>query len=305
MSGCHDNSNRGFPERKKPNFFIVGAPKAGTTSLYYNLQQHPDIFLSDPKETNFFSYKEIEGQNLYYRAPNISTFSKYKALFNKVNDEKIIGEASVSYLYYKPVAERIHSFNPEAKIVILLRNPTYRAYSHYLMDHRLGLIDIPFEDVIFKKRDHKYLHLYYQQYVKLGLYEKQIARYLDYFGDDVKIYLMKELQENAKELLMNLFQFLNIKEIEISTIENRQRNSYIEAKYDWVRNLYGHEKFKRFLKSMISDEVLSYVKKKVFDVDAVKPEMTQTTKRELKKLYKPDIKATEKLINRSLSHWYN
>ena len=84
----------------KPNLFIVGAAKAGTTSLYHYLNEHPEIFMSVIKETNYFAYEEIKAQNLFYNEEHIITMEQYEHLFADAKDAKVAGEASVSYLFY-------------------------------------------------------------------------------------------------------------------------------------------------------------------------------------------------------------
>src|SRR5689334_14600377 len=106
-------------ELKLPNFFIVGAPKAGTTSLYHYLKQHPEVYMSPVKEPNYFSYEETVKQNLYHKEKGVGTFEEYSKLFASANGRhKAIGEASVSYLFYASVPEKIKKAVPHAKIVI-------------------------------------------------------------------------------------------------------------------------------------------------------------------------------------------
>src|SRR4051794_4060836 len=112
-----------------PNFFIVGTPKAGTTSLYHYLEEHHDIYMAPIKETNFFSYHEIKSQGLFYNEEHISSLNQYQEQFKSVKNEKAVGEASVSYLYYPSVPLKIKEFNPKAKIIIVLRNPIDRGFS--------------------------------------------------------------------------------------------------------------------------------------------------------------------------------
>ena len=131
----------------KVDFFIVGAPKAGTTSLYYYLNEHPEIEMSTQKETDFFSDSAIQKQGLYYGKNRIDTLEKYHNLF-PTTQEKKYGEASVSYLFYEDVPEKIKAYNSKGKIIIMLRNLVDRAFSHYLMDYRLVLISSTLEEVI-------------------------------------------------------------------------------------------------------------------------------------------------------------
>tara|TARA_B110000014_G_scaffold261522_1_gene253411 strand:- start:13498 stop:14391 length:894 start_codon:yes stop_codon:yes gene_type:complete len=99
----------------KPNLFIVGAPKCGTTFLYHYLRKHPDIYFSDFKEPHFFGSDLIRKNKAY----NLDA-SEYQKLFN--SNKKIIGEASTFYIFSKNAAKEIYRFNPDAKIIIMLRN---------------------------------------------------------------------------------------------------------------------------------------------------------------------------------------
>src|SRR5438045_1184872 len=172
-------------KHKLPNFFIVGAPKAGTTSLYHYLKNHPEVFMSPIKEPNYFSYEETVKQNLYHKEKGVGTFEEYAELFVSANGHhKAVGEASVSYLFYSSVPEKIKELIPDAKIIMSLRNPVERGTSHYFMEHKLGYVSESLDDIVFRKSKHKHAHLYYQQFVELGLYYQQVKRYIDIFGTE-------------------------------------------------------------------------------------------------------------------------
>ena len=143
----------------KVGVFIVGAPKAGTTSLYHYMDNHPEVKMSSKKEPDYFSDRELFNQGLYYGGNRIDTLEKYKKLFLNMKEEKIMCEASVSYLYYPNVANRIKDYNPDAKIVIMLRNPVDRAYSHYTMIVKHGQEKLSFKDAI-KNEKEKFFPIY-------------------------------------------------------------------------------------------------------------------------------------------------
>lgn len=119
-----------------PNFLIIGASKAGTTSLYDYLDQHPDIYMSPRKETNFFArvngdpgyYEPVDELRKRLRRP-IKTLEAYQALFARVANEKAIGEASPWYLLEDQVPERIQDYIRQVKLIAILRNPVEQAYS--------------------------------------------------------------------------------------------------------------------------------------------------------------------------------
>ena len=145
----------------KVGIFIVGAPKAGTTSLYNYLNEHPEIVMSMKKETDYFSNESIEKQGMYYEKKRIMTLARYHSFF-PVSENKIYGEASVSYLFYKDVPKKIKDYNDNGKIIVMLRNPVDRAFSHYLMDYRLGLSSNSFDQIIEKKLNNKKLRRLYE-----------------------------------------------------------------------------------------------------------------------------------------------
>jgi len=139
-----------------PNFFIVGAAKAGTTSLYSYLDATPGVYMSSVKEPAFFRTTKSSRQNI----TKIHDKSKYLKLFNGVTDEKAIGEASPSYLRDPETPKLIHDVVPDARIIILLRDPVQRAFSAYLMRDSKGLSNQTFHNLVTdclekKKKRHK------------------------------------------------------------------------------------------------------------------------------------------------------
>lgn len=116
-----------------PNFFLVGASKAGTTSLAQALGNHPDIFITNPKEPNFFDRLDREGN------PSLEELNTYLNLYSTVTNERVIGEASVSYMSSTKAIQHIQSLYPNSKIPASLRNPLGRICSLYEMYVRHGL----------------------------------------------------------------------------------------------------------------------------------------------------------------------
>ena len=131
----------------KPNFFIVGIARAGSTSLWHYLRKHPDVFMSPWKEPNYFNKdidffdpnvdvkKELQKLGIYKtnlkKVRRYRTFNNYMSLFKKANDKKVVGECSVTYLTSLTACEEIYRFNQNAKILISLRNPVEVIFSLY------------------------------------------------------------------------------------------------------------------------------------------------------------------------------
>ena len=240
----------------KPNLFIVGAPKAGTTSLYKYIKRHPDIFMSTVKETNHFTSNEINDQRLYYNDTKIIKVEDYYSLFSESRGEKYIGEASVSYLFYNDISRKIYNFNPKAKIIILLRNPVERSYSHFLMDKRLGYVDVAFEKIVYKTSKHELLSLYYQQFVELGYYFQQVKRYLDVFGkENVGVYLFDDLALDSQYVLNKVYDFLEIDRVASSGVI-KKHNVNMNPKNILVSNLYFSRTLRLIMKKIFSNKLL-------------------------------------------------
>ena len=224
-----------FLPYKRPNFFVVGVVKGGTTSLYHYLKQHPDIYLPPIKETNHFSSIDMEEQKFtreyamdididlkqYFEdgmkeevhIAHVNNRDDYERLFESVDSEKAIGEVSNSYIISKSAAGAIKSYNPNAKIIALLRNPMTRIWSHYIMNLRDAKVSKP--DFIFEvQHDYNLREKGWgisHQYVELGLYYNQVNQYLEQFGSDNCLFLMYEdFRDNPEKVLGKICRFLEI-----------------------------------------------------------------------------------------------
>jgi hypothetical protein len=175
-----------------PNLFVVGAAKAGTTSLYEALARHPAIFMSPVKEPHYFSRIDPSPERRAF-FPHVADKGSYLALFDGAAGEELIGEASTSYLWAPAAAQRIKDQLPEAKILIMLRDPVERAYSQYWNDVREGLEKRGFLDALVEERragpgEWGVSSLY----IDCGLYADQVSRYLDAFGRRVHVSLFED-----------------------------------------------------------------------------------------------------------------
>ncbi|MBL0095374.1 MAG: sulfotransferase [Bacteroidetes bacterium] len=288
--------------RMSPDFFIIGSPKAGTTALYAYLAGHPQVCMSSDKEPNYFSGDQIAAQGLYYKKKNPKTLEEYLQLFQPKKGNKISGECSVSYLFYPGVAEKIYQFNPKAKIIISLRDPVHRAFSHYLMDYSLHLVKESFDKIVLEGEKNDSLKLYYQQYILLSQYTEQIKRYLNVFPkDQVLIFIHDDLVSRPEEELKRLSAFLEI-EHEVSGHGLEQRNVTTAAKSPLVRWLYKQEQFRKFLAYFLDEKTRGNIKSKLFSKKHL-PVLSLQAKEVLKALYKPEIPELEKITGKSLQHW--
>jgi Sulfotransferase family len=195
-----------LPGAPKPNFFIIGSMKSGTTYLWSLLASHPSIFLSRPKEPTHF----VEGDQLRTLWPwgwglgFWKSESAYLELFRSAGTAPIIGEASVHYTHWplaSGVAERIHQFNPNARLLYVMRDPIERTISHYW--HRVRVLGEhrSLSDAI--KND--------PQYTDVSHYAMQLAPYSRLFArDQIKAITFEELTGNANETLRSILRWLDV-----------------------------------------------------------------------------------------------
>jgi len=217
-----------------PNFFNVGAPKSGTTSLYHYMKAHPEIYMSPIKEPHHFSmdfkvdsFQETFRTRVAFDAK--SYFGKYKKadrdiayipdrkeylrLYEDAGNERYLGEMSTAYLYSSEAAGEIYKASPAAKIIMILRQPIRRAFSHFLMDLREGdTSEVNFLTALrtdFERKDKGWgrSHLY----VELGLYAEQVKRYQDYFPtENLKVILFDDYANDNEAVVRDIFRFLDI-----------------------------------------------------------------------------------------------
>ena len=285
----------------KVDFFIVGAPKAGTTSLYHYLSEHPQVEMSSQKEPDYFSDKAINEQGMYYGKNRVNTLDKYESLF--VQKESVVyGEASVSYLFYENVAEDIKKYNPNAKIIIMLRNPIERAFSHYLMDYRLGLISDSFENVLAKISKHKNAHLFYQQYIEVSKYAKQIQRYLDFFKKENILFIdYEDFKKNVSKTVDQVYNFLNISTEFVADI-NTKHNTFIMPKNKIIRLIYSFVFLRKILTFLFPVYLVKNIRVLLFKSDK-KPELLKETRSLLSIIFNDDIKKMEEVLAKNYSKW--
>lgn len=223
-------------DKLKPNFLIVGAAKAGTTSLARYLNEHPDIFIPEKKELRFFVSGAISKINP--KDPLLNGILK-QSIFNEEDyfsrfsiDHKLNGEASVHYLYhYDEAIPKIKNRLGDIPIIISLRNPVERAISNWAFNSRDLL---PFKEAFSKETERKMLNFNcFWYYKSLGLYHNQVKAYLDNFSK-VKVILFENFVKHTDSHIDGILKFLNIDSytnINTETIYNKTKNIYSDVKF--------------------------------------------------------------------------
>ena len=284
----------------KVDFFIVGAPKSGTTSLYNYLSQHHSISMSSIKEPNFFSAVDIDNQKLYYKTKLCSDLKNYHSLFNFESKSCLFGEASVSYLFYPDVASRIFTYNKNAKIIIILRDPVKRAVSHFNMDKRLGFVSSSLENILEDISLKNHL-LFYQQYIHLGCYYSQVKRYIDIFGKDkVCVMLHDDLKIDNSEFTNKVLDFLNL-DIDNKINFNTPFNTYKSSDLKIINLLYSKSFIRKTISSFFPKYLLDKINKSLFSDKKIS--ISSELDLKLYELFYEDILLLEEMLEIDLSAW--
>ena len=284
---------------KWPNFFIVGAEKAGTTSLYEYLKDDPGVFLSDIKEPNFFTVN-IKPEHFFCSV--IRDKKQYLKLFSSAKEEIAIGEASPIYLMDPETPQLIKKTVPNAKIIILLRDPIQRALSSYFNSVRSGWESRPFNDVIRWANDlrKKNEDLTSRIIIEAGFYSDQVRRYLDIFGTEhVKIIIFEEFIQDPEKVTLQVLEFLGVHTNKPLKIEKIHNPGGIP------RNNFSKIIIENMLIKKIALKIFQYGgSKKIRDrfliKEIEKPQMEKHDREFLQELYSEDIKKLKKILNRSL-----
>ena len=302
-----------------PNFFIVGAQKAGTTSLYHYLNQHPQIYMSPIKEPFFFDHEmNSEGEVVRRdfggrrQPPRFANIEEYRALFEGVEDEKAVGEATPLYIYAPGTPNRIERYVPGAKSIALLRHPADRAYSAFLYAVRIGaepLTDfaqaLREEPRRIRNRWHYVFH-----YRSRGLYYRQLKRYYEVFGRErLGVWLYEDLREDPASVAQSVFRFLEVDDTFASDTSSKHNPAGVPASVPARAAMRATDRAVGVLRKVVGPtssilppafEMRRLVQSRVLTEP---PPIDPGLREELTFSYKEDILRLQDLIGRDLSTW--
>ena len=296
-------------QQQKPNFIIIGAMKAATTSLYTYLKQHPDVFMTHIKEPMFFNTLQKANNFKVHggKRKKITNFDQYYSLFDDVKNEKAIGEASPAYLLNEDCPSLIQQHLPNTKIIAVLRHPVARAYSNFLHARRADREPIAdFETAFNKEAERKaqnWSPLYH--YKDKGYYAKQLQRYFTLFPkENIKVLLFEDLVKDPIKTTQEIFKFLNIDNSFIpDTSKKANVSGTPKGLFGWLimklryYNLIPNIQFSNYL----SDLMIQFIFKSAYK--KASPLAPELKKRLTHTFYKEDILKLEKLIEKDLQHW--
>jgi hypothetical protein len=297
----------------KPNFFIVGAPKCGTTALYEYLRPHPNVFMSEIKEPHFFA-KDL---GIY---PSIKTLDEYTRLFAESSDKHLrVGEASVYYLRSSTAIPNIREFNPDARIIAMFRNPVEMVHSlHSQLLYVAEESESDFETAWrLQERRSRGLDLppgsrgaFLVQYAQVAQFGTQTKRLLSIFPPaQVKLILYDDFTAAPQSVYDDVIQFLDLPHDRRTHFPRINENK--RARLAWLGNFSRKpppalRTAVRGLKRALGAEGISAVAHKIVDLNTVKEKrrpLSPEFRAELVAAFRDEVALLSRLLNRDLSHW--
>lgn len=273
-----------------PTFLIAGAAKAGTTSLYHYMREHPDIYMPALKELHYFTRNYERGRQWYERH-----FAGWRG-------ESAIGEASPSYISVPEAPERIAALVPSARLIFILRDPVERAYSHYWFYISRGAQDAreSFTEAIRTPRG-------YRCYVERGFYAEQLARFLPYFRrEDMLILITEDLKADAAAMVARCYEFVGVRSDFRTDVSRAYNAARLPARSIWGRceRIFRRtaRRAKRFTPDLVKNgtrHLREAVHARLFR-PAKLPAMSAEDRAYLQELYAPHTEALSRFLERDL-----
>lgn len=295
---------------REPNFIVIGAARSGTTALYQYLRRHPDIFMSNIKEPNFFAFEDCPldyaGPGAEFVNNSVASWDDYCALFAEAPSGAMVGEASPLYLYAAQAPAGIKRRFPQIKMIAILRNPIEQAYSHYLYA-RAQMIEplADFGDALAaqtqRQRDH-WQPLF--QYSEFPRYAEQLTRYFEHFGrEQLKIFLYEDYLDDPQGVLREMFAFIGVDTAfspdiaQHTNMGGNPKNAFVQwlvMRPNPLSRLFGG-----FLPLATRQRIRDMVSRRNIN----REEMPVAARERLITALRDDITRLQALVGRDLSHW--
>lgn len=303
-----------------PDFLVIGAAKAGTTSLHYYLMQHPEIFMPAAKEPTFFYFEghkiDFAGDydNQVWEELAVRDLESYQTLFKEAG-HRIKGEISTNYLYYHAsVAQRIYDYNPAMKLIAILRNPVDRAFSafrHRRRDYREPIAS--FQDALSAESE-RIANRWdaSAHYFRAGLYSAALETYFRIFPpEQIRLYIYEaDIRDNLDRTLAELFDFLEV-DSEFQVDSSESHNAHGELQNPVLRGLHKTLLYHDFIQNTarrLPDWLTSPIRNAMYTLrqaDEKQVVLSHSLRCHLEQAYREDILKTASLIKRDLSIWFS
>lgn len=280
----------------KPNAFIIGAPRSGTTSLFHYLGSHPEVCTSELKEPCYFCSHDPWIQKA--RGPVVEREEEYLDLFPD-KSKAVVLEATTDYLWVQGTGERLASFNPDAKIILLLRDPIERAHSHYFLYKRNGKEPLSFSEAVKAERPKR------RDYILPGKYWTHYVRWSDIFPkDQLHVVASSNFFLNTEESLEEICRFLQIDsdvdQMNVDKVHRRTKN----PKNEFTRWILTNEFIQDTVRSLLPGSLVDILRNK-FIVDTYeRPDIEEEEEEYLRTIFESEIRKLEEELEDDIDGWF-
>jgi len=285
-----------------PNFVIAGTQKAGTTTLFDILKQHPDIYLPEQKEAHFFDREEAYSKGLEWYSNHF--FAHY-------NQQKAIGTVTPGYLFHPQAANRLgQHLGTGLKLIFIFRHPADRAYSHYLMQKRRVLDELDFESAIQEEQSRIAQDEWHRNkfsYTSRSHYPEQIERFLQVFDRKNFLFLRFEADfiQNREATVQTILDFLAVQQMSLNT--NIKSNAAGESKSATLTKMIRNPMIRKIGKKILGGSVGGSLKKNVIEQNTRKSKAEKlndaTRKMLMETVFKGETEQLEHLTGLDLTNW--
>jgi len=292
-----------------PNFFVIGVGKAGTSSLYRYLAAHPNIYMSPVKEPRYFATDlDVVGPKREQVRDDwaVTSPDAYRHLFDEVQNEEAIGEASACYMESRVAAQNIFETVPDARLIAILRDPVERSYSHFQMHVRARTQRLPHFDSEEERVDYLIDRLSDSFYVRKGQYYEQLRRYFKRFDRrQIKVCFFDDLKTKPESLTKSIYSFLSVNPTFIPEEIGAVHNKGGVPRIQWIQEfIKTQSSLKSATKKLLPTGL--YERAKWWIIERNKQESPELPARARKRLlphYEEDIRRLEQELGVDLSDW--
>ncbi len=298
--------------RQLPSFLIIGAAKSGTTALSRYLEQHPQVFLTEPKEPHFFA---LEGPRPQFQGPGddqwmnrlaVTNLEEYKRLYENSDGKVARGEGSVSTMYYPESIARIKKYVEDPRLIAILRHPAERAWSAFSFMHSLSLEPCQdFRKSLDLESDRIAAHWHHiWHYQRQGMYFEQLKPFYEAFApNQIKVFLYEDFRDSPRKVLFDCFNFIGV-EPAFQPLEEPSTLVSGIPKSRMLQRLVTHsQRIRKVLKNIVPPKTRRLINQKFDSLNLRKEKINTEVYNELSARFREDIIQLQSLIQRDLSNW--
>jgi hypothetical protein len=288
-----------------PDIVIIGAARCGTTSLHAYLREHPQVFMSREKETDYFSLGDLPSDDVprnasAYRA---RTRDEYERLFRGAGDARAVGEASPTYLFYPRSAERMQQAIPAAKVICILRDPVERAYSHFALARKMGFEPVEDFAAAVALEEERWVSDRSMRftYVRASYYHEGLKAFCDRFPrEQILVLQFEQLASDPVATMRTIYDFIGV-DASFSPDVSIRHNRSMLPRSGLVREMFGRPfRLRRFLQRNLPPRLVTRLGNAIMRPP---PGVAAGTRATLVPRFVEDVRRLEALLGRDLSAW--